>query len=323
MNNILGFLVFKSYVRSYMYIDKNIIKYIYQMVVTHNNIIEKIKNNPEYLSNVVQSEILCKNAILINHKTFKYIHHKTQQLCKFAVSINGKLLKYCPNISPDVCITALSENGMALKYVHDQTPELCIIAVSNNGNAVKYSKYKSFNIYKRAIINNPHSVKFIDNQFDELYKLAVTMDPKSVLVIDNPSYNLLSYALFLDYNILKSKNVYINDDLCFESIKRHPLTSCSILSNVKTQEFYIKAFNISPYFYVHLTNPTFEQSIIAIEKITYNFRYVKKKALFVLLLILYRKWRILSKLFKYLLFWIGPYFNIMVGLIYFCIALYY
>jgi len=97
----------------------------------------RVQNNGMWLRHVerqLQTEEMCRLAVLQNGKALKYIIKQTDEIAKLAVQQNADALKHVQKKTEEICKLAIEKDAFAIGYIPYKklTTELCKLALLGN-----------------------------------------------------------------------------------------------------------------------------------------------------------------------------------------------
>lgn len=205
-------------------------------------ILLKLKNNPEYIQELVEVDEELEIFIVKNNgNNIRYINNPSKEVQKQAIKNTPLCVKYIKNVDEEIaimCVRSLwnslelinspSENvieeaiktkGWALQFVKDPSERLQLLAVNQDYDAIKYVENPSEIVQLAAIENYYTAVRFIKNPSLKAKIRAIQLNGEAINYISN--YDLDDIKIFINENINVVKYIYgsIDVDLVVEVVK--------------------------------------------------------------------------------------------------------
>lgn len=207
-----------------------------------NQILLKLKNNPEYIQELGDTDEEYKLFIVKNNgNNIKYIKNPSKEVQKQAISNTPLCIKYIENVDTEIgvmCVKslwnslelikkpskeiieqAIRTKGWAIQYVKNPSEELQLLAVSKDYDSIKYIESPSEKVQLAAIENYYVAIRFIKNPSIKAKVRAVKLNGEAINYISN--YDLDEIRSFIYENINVVKYIYgsIEVDLVVEVLQ--------------------------------------------------------------------------------------------------------
>jgi hypothetical protein len=212
------------------------------MYMDREEILVKLKNNPEYIQELVDVDEELEIFIVNNNgNNIRYINNPTKEVQRQAIKKTPLCVKYIKNIDEEnaiMCVRslwnslelinspsevvieeAIKTKGWAIQFVKNPSEKLQILAVSQDYDAIKYLENPSEKVQLAAIENYYTAIRFIKNQSLKAKIKAIQLNGEAINYISN--YDLDDIKIFVNENINVVKYIYesIDVDLVIQVVK--------------------------------------------------------------------------------------------------------
>ena len=86
----------------------------------HKNVRELLEKDGTYLEYVrVQTDTLCRIAIITNWKALQFVRNQTEELCLLALNINPNAIQYVRNLTIQLCVFALRKDERVIDHIKE------------------------------------------------------------------------------------------------------------------------------------------------------------------------------------------------------------
>ena len=86
----------------------------------HKNVYDLLETDGTCLEFVrIQTDTICKIAIIQNWEALKFVRNQTPELCILAININPHAIQYVRNLTIQLCVLALRKDEKVICYIKE------------------------------------------------------------------------------------------------------------------------------------------------------------------------------------------------------------
>jgi hypothetical protein len=169
---------------------------------------------------------------------------QTEEMCRFAVLQNGMALKYMIKQTDEIAKLAVQQNADALKHVQKKTEEICKLAILSNVKAIKYIPYKklSTELCKLAVLSNVEAIKYFPSEFQTQEICNIVAQTNRVQLIELIDKKYQNSEMYVDaikrdgYALLFVRKDLQTEELCKLAVQQNGYVLQYVRDDLQTEE---------------------------------------------------------------------------------------